>query len=728
MALRNISNIHQNQNMHDLFFYNNTNHYQTVVATKPSFHSNYQQFIVKNNENKMKSLQQQQTIKPATSAISICSTTSSSASTKSSSSIKIRTSSPISSSESSSSSSSNEYAHVGPSNTTEISPSKFMKAVRNHKSRKSSQPMTSTQQQLPHFVSMKELAFEKLKKQQLIEHDLKHTFNLHNQLNARQLTQQVRLKSSGKLKCAIYNNLNHLTVHIIEARQLKSDPMSSSSHLNTIPFDTYVKITMLPDVEQRFNKYQTPLTKCLPPQHHNQQAAKMMFSNSTGGSSLSSLSNASSNASSTSNNTNPTTNAIDFTNNFYYDQKFSFEFDQMTDMNNRLIVSVWSHAHTLIGCFSFKIKHLLKSSRVANAKAAWYHLLPLKYGMSKHLVSKSEMNSRNSHIMNRHQQTKSQTDLVSNLNKDLQGMQRIGLSVVRAHEQESFGFTVTNSCPCAIGKVEMGKSGHRAGLRVGDFIACVNGQNVSRATCETVVKMIKSCKLRLDIEVYREQTIIDASLCQGVTGSNEIDFIATKLLNSHLEYQQKLACKNYENQQMFYKNDNEVSVVDYENGNNLNLESIEYRLSEQPKQSSHQNVNQFGLEVVLEEEEEEEEEDVNEISDVEVYDNDDEEGENDYHDLDMDVQEEKDTQYIGYIHAEQKLRHVDSSSNDEEAYNDDKYYAQKEADLLRKAAQQFYSHTNNCDGMKKANILSLRNLKLDEHGQQQSSQQAFNYF
>jgi hypothetical protein len=725
MALRNISNIHQNQNIHDLFFYN-TN--QTV---KPASNYQQQQITKGKNENKMKSAQYHVSMKPATSVTSICSATSSSGSTKSSSSIKIRTSSPISSSESSSSSSS-DYAQPPP--PLEISPSKFMKAVRpttNHKSRKSFQQPPQQPQQLQHFVSMKELAFEKLKKQQLIEHDLKHTFNLNNQLNARQLCPNVRLKSSGKLKCAIYNNLNHLTVHIIESRQLKCDlfnassssSSSSSSHLiNTTPFDTYVKITMLPDVEQRFNKYQTPMTKCVPQKFH---------------SSLSSLSNASSsNASSTSSNTNNnTTSSNEFTNNFYYDQKFSFEFDQMTDMNNRLVVSVWSHTHTLIGCFSFKIKHLLKSSKLAatSGAACWYHLLPLKYGMSKHLASKTEMKSTmrpfNQHPIS--MLTKSQTDLVSNLNKDLQGMQRIGLSVTRANEHESFGFTVTNACPCAIGKVEAGKSADRAGLRAGDFIACVNGQNVSRATCETVVKMIKACKLRLDVEIYREQTIIDASLCQGVNGPNEIDYIATKLLNGHLEYQQKLACKNYEQQQMFYAN----GQRDYEsNGNSLNLQAVEYRLPEQQQQQQqqqqqpHQNVNQFGLEVVPEEEEEEE---ANEISDVVEDDGDDEE-ENFYQDLDMEAVERQHQDNDGYIYAQQKLRHVDSSSNDEDAtaaaaYSENQYYAQKEAELLRKAAQQFYSSTNN-ECIQKANILSLRNLKLDDDYHRQHQKQSFNYF
>ena len=87
-----------------------------------------------------------------------------------------------------------------------------MKAInKQHKSRK---PHPTQPQPLQHFVSMKELAFEKLKKQQLIEQDLKQTFNLHNQANSCQLNQNVKLKSNGKLKCAIYNNVFILFLNV----------------------------------------------------------------------------------------------------------------------------------------------------------------------------------------------------------------------------------------------------------------------------------------------------------------------------------------------------------------------------------------------------------------------------------------------------------------------------------------------------------------------------------
>ena len=401
-------------------------------------------------------------------------------------------------------------------------------------------------------------------------------------------------------------------------------------------------------------------------------------------------------------------------NNFYYDNKFSFEFDQLVDLNNRLVISVWSvqHSHALIGCFSFKIKHLLNSTRIANSKAAWYHLLPLKYGMSKHLVSKSEMKATSRQI--KHQPGIQHTESVTNLNKDLIGMRKIGLSVIRANEHESFGFTVTNSCPCMVGKVDLNKNAFNSGLRPGDYIACINGQNVSRATCETVVKLIKACKQTLNVEVFREEILQSRGEHISNTTSGEIDFIANKLLNSHLQYQQKLASKNYG-----------VNVAD-----DFFYQDVQQPVESTAKPQSQHLVNQFGLEVVLEEEEEDM------ISDVEDCDEecDDENGdyqeigarENGHHVM---MQVDSAAEYTGFVHAQHKFRYVDSSSdpnstNDEEILtgnNDDYFYEQKEAEVLRRAAQQFYSSSNEALA-KKANVLSLRNLKIDE----QQSAQNFN--
>lgn len=282
-------------------------------------------------------------------------------------------------------------------------------------------------------------------------------------------------------------------------------------------------------------------------------------------------------------------------------------------------------------------------------------------------------------------------------------MRRLALTVTRVssshHQESSFGFTVTHACPCLVGKVEPGGAAFRAGLVAGDFIASVNGTNVSRATCATVVKLIKASGMTLRVEVCREQpsSLTEASLCQG---SGQVDDIAGRLLHSHLEHQQR----------MLYQ---DMLLIDGADAP-LCLEAVEYRRAETQSPHLHQQqqtkptanyVNQFGLEVVMEEEEEENDEEQSVILEI----NGEEEEENDYQELD------KESEFTGYIHAEHKFRHVDSSSDANSASEADDlgnaYYERKEAELLRKAAQQFYSHG---EAVKRANVLSLRNLRRDD--------------
>jgi hypothetical protein len=260
--------------------------------------------------------------------------------TTSSGSIQIRTSSPISSS------SGSELS--GPANTV-ISPSKFMKAV--HCSRRNNQQNKKQCVQHPpsiqNYVSMKELAYEKLRKQQSIEKELRQAFNINEAVIA-----SDSLHSNGKLKVSIYNNMNHLSINIVEARDLKHLPHKFA--------ETYVKCTMLPDQEKRFKKCQTGLVQPTVRERSNGKQSLV----------------------------------------YKYDAKYSFEFDNASDMRNRLIVSVWcvypsssnqnKLEHFTLGCFSFKLKHLMKQSE---PKGVWYHLLPLKFGLTRHIKCESKSGS-----------------------------------------------------------------------------------------------------------------------------------------------------------------------------------------------------------------------------------------------------------------------------------------------------------------------------------------------
>lgn len=55
----------------------------------------------------------------------------------------------------------------------------------------------------------------------------------------------------------------------------------------------------------------------------------------------------------------------------------------------------------------------------------------------------------------------------------------------------NLGFTVVGYCPCQVSKVENDSIAQTSGLMAGDLIIKINGKNVSRATCDSIVKLIK---------------------------------------------------------------------------------------------------------------------------------------------------------------------------------------------------------------------------------------------
>ena len=57
---------------------------------------------------------------------------------------------------------------------------------------------------------------------------------------------------------------------------------------------------------------------------------------------------------------------------------------------------------------------------------------------------------------------------------------------------QTLGFTLAGYCPCHIAKLESNSSAASAGLQVGDLVIKINGKNVSRAKCESIVKIIRS--------------------------------------------------------------------------------------------------------------------------------------------------------------------------------------------------------------------------------------------
>lgn len=575
----------------------------------------------------------QQLIMPVN--ISNVSSSSSGATGSSSSSIKIRTSSPITS-ETSESESSDRV----------ISPSKFISAV--HKSRKQQQQLMIQQQQvqvqpapIKHYASIKELAYDKLRRQQEQE----------------QTKPQNKINSAGKLKIAVSNNGSYLTLHIIEGRSYKSPCQL-----------TYAKITMMPDADKRFSKCKTQTI--LPANSEK--------------------------------------------NRYYYNGKFSFEFDKLSDYNNRLVISVWATnerdcgpGDQMLGCFSFKIKHLMlkqQQQQSSQPETVWYHLLPQKYGLTKHLRCSTRRDD-----LRKNGQSKDIVTPLTNTNKDLIGLTKVQLCITKKTSNEDYGFTITGNCPCMVGKVDLDKTAFKHGLRPGDYISKINNTNVSRATWESVVKLIKSAiNGRLNMEVYR-----DSNACL-----NSINNLANSIGSTSSASSTSTTSSVSSSSSLSYSDANYMFVNNYQYMPVINQQHQHQLQYQQPQiYMQQQLINNYGLEAVPEEDELDEDDE-----DLEINDDD-----QDDYELHQNYQYNQAVQMDNI--AYEKIRYVDSSLTNDE----DDQHLQTDAETLRRVAAQYYSTNTNTNSKnvvlstccRKANIASLRNLKINQNGEEQSDAHKF---
>jgi len=95
---------------------------------------------------------------------------------------------------------------------------------------------------------------------------------------------------------------------------------------------------------------------------------------------------------------------------------------------------------------------------------------------------------------------------VTAINRDIADLEEHRFVISRGIN-DSFGFTVVGDSPTFVGKVTENSPAAQCGLKPGDYIVKVNGQNVSRAQQRTVSNLIKHLKHSVTLDIHRYPTV-----------------------------------------------------------------------------------------------------------------------------------------------------------------------------------------------------------------------------
>ncbi|KAL3872428.1 hypothetical protein ACJMK2_040355 [Sinanodonta woodiana] len=197
---------------------------------------------------------------------------------------------------------------------------------------------------------------------------------------------------------------------------------------------------------------------------------------------------------------------ISNTNNPVYNEKFSFELTE-EDLHKRVMVSIWhqdsvTRLNEFWGCTSFGVASLMKPKKTVNG---WYYLLTETVGRKKHMqvATKEKLLSTNKRRASLH-------PVIPAINKDITGVEQLNLTVHRG--KGGFGFTLVESCPVKVGRVDRGSRASETDLREHDAIVRVNGVNVSRSTSVSVAKLIKNSGSMVTLDLIRPNSVIVEAL------------------------------------------------------------------------------------------------------------------------------------------------------------------------------------------------------------------------
>ncbi|KAL3877846.1 hypothetical protein ACJMK2_035490 [Sinanodonta woodiana] len=194
------------------------------------------------------------------------------------------------------------------------------------------------------------------------------------------------------------------------------------------------------------------------------------------------------------------TEIISNSSNPVYDEKFSFELTD-EDLHKRVMISIWhqdsvTRSNEFLGCTSFGIARLRKT---LTGVKGWHYLLNETVGRKKHL----QINKRERLLASINRRA-SLPPVIPAINMDITGGEQLNLTVHKG--KGGFGFTLVESCPVKVGRVDGDSHAAETGLKKDDVIIRVNDINVSRSTLTSVNKLVKNSGSKVNFDVIRQKS------------------------------------------------------------------------------------------------------------------------------------------------------------------------------------------------------------------------------
>ncbi|XP_017307994.1 regulator of G-protein signaling 3 isoform X2 [Ictalurus punctatus] len=248
-------------------------------------------------------------------------------------------------------------------------------------------------------------------------------------------------RGKGQLKLTVTPDNGLLHIQILEARGLLGRECR--------PCDSYVKITLVPDVDHSRRQKTRTVINCKSP---------------------------------------------------VFNEFFMIDVGEDKQLK-RLLVTAWNRSRTsrrseFLGCMSFGIHSLITSAKEIRG---WYYLLGEELGRNKHLrVATRRIKQSDDAALTNHAVV---PDIISP-----EDMQSLTVTILRG--KDGFGFTICSDSPVRVQAVDPGGPAHQAGLQQLDTVLQLNGQPVEHWKCVDLAHAIRNCRNEITVVVWRTMPVM----------------------------------------------------------------------------------------------------------------------------------------------------------------------------------------------------------------------------